>query len=101
MDSATPRIRGDDGIYELVGLACLTDANERARVFEQRLSFSFAERASGSRALTKVQHLDRLEESVLAAEILHRPFAAVVLDVRETAGPKHVVIAATRGPIEV
>jgi len=51
--------------------------------------------------LTKVQYLDRLEESVLAAEVLHRPFAAVILDVGETAGPKHVVIAAARGPIEV
>lgn len=50
---------------------------------------------------TKVQYLDRLEESVLAAEILHRPLAAVILDVREAAGPKYVVIAAARRPIEV
>lgn len=59
-------------------------------------------RSSGhSLAPTKVQYLDRLEESVLAAEVLHRPLATVVLDVREAAGPKYVVIAVTRRPIEV
>lgn len=100
--STTPRIRGDDGIYELVGSPYLTDVNEQGRVSEHWLSFSFAVRVAAlALALTKVQYLDRLEESVLAAEILHRPFAAVVLDVRETAGPKHVVIAVARGPIEV
>lgn len=50
---------------------------------------------------TKVQYLDRLEESILAAEILHRPPGTVILDVREAAGPKYVVIAAARRPIEV
>lgn len=63
--------------------------------------FRSPKRASGSRALTKVHDLDRLEKSVLAAEILRRTLAAVILDVREAAGPKHVVIAAARGPIEV
>lgn len=53
------------------------------------------------RLLTKVQYLDRLEESVLVAEVLRRSFATVILDVRETAGPKHVVITVARRPIEV
>lgn len=53
------------------------------------------------RLLTKVQYLDRLEESVLGAKVLRRSFAAVILDVRETAGPKHVVITVARRPVEV
>lgn len=52
-------------------------------------------------AHTKVQYLDRLEEFVLAAEVLYRSLTTVILDVGETAGPKYVIIAVTRRPIEV
>jgi len=63
---------------------------------------SFSSRASGYQPQpTKVQYLDRLEESVLATEILHRSLAAMIFDVREAPGPKYVVIAAARWPIEV
>lgn len=63
---------------------------------------SFSLRAADySSQPTKVQYLDRLEESVLATEILQWPFATVILDVREAAGPKYVIIAAARQPIEV
>lgn len=68
-------------------------AEHTGLLYQKPISFGFAP--------TKVQYLDRLEESVLAAEVLHWPLATVVLDVREAAGPKYVVIAAARRPIEV
>lgn len=96
----TSRVRGNYRIYELAGLSHPTDVNEQGRVFERGLLY-LSERLVTRPQPTKVQYLDRLEESVLATEILHRPFATVILDVRETAGPKYVVIAAARRPIEV
>jgi len=94
----TFRVRGNYRIYELAGLSHPTSVNEQGRISERRLLFSARENPPQP---TKVQYLDRLEESVLAAEILHRPFAAVILDIREAAGPKYVVIAVAHRPIEV
>lgn len=99
----TSRVRGNYRIYELAGLSHPpgpAGVNEQGRLSERGRLFFFTWRAT-RRKPTKVQYLDRLEESVLATEILHRPLAAVILDVREAAGPKYVVIAAARRPIEV
>lgn len=92
----TSRVRGNYRIYELAGLSRPTSVNEQGRLSER----SFSSRDYSPQP-TKVQYLDRLEESVLAAEILHRPFATVILDIREAAGPKYVVIAVAHRPIEV
>lgn len=96
----TTRVRGNYKIYELAGLSHPPGVNEQGHVSERGLLFFTSGRLYPPQP-TKVQYLDRLEESVLATEILQRPPAAVILDVREAAGPKYVIIAAARRPIEV
>jgi len=94
--------RGERSTTRARRLMAISDKSKQTRPRSRTGGSLSRRRASGcSRPLTKVQYLDRLEESVLAAEVLHRPLAAVILDVGETAGPKHVVITAARGPIEV
>lgn len=53
------------------------------------------------RGYTKVQYLDRLEESVLAAEVLRGPLGTMIFNVWKTAGSKYVIIATAHRPIEV
>ena len=94
----TFRVRGNYRIYELAGLSHPSGVNEQGHLSEREFLFTSVRLPLQP---TKVQYLDRLEESVLATEILHRPLATVILDVREAAGPKYVIIAAARWPIEV